>query len=1009
MLLQRRPIVAKKKKKTKSSGLVKYDVVSDSIADEDGSLSKKIVGCLFQKGYCVANLGVGHELLSSALKDASRLEADAPERFEVPAVEVADGLLGEEGSSQVLELDVPLDGVGLQKADAHFSRIFDLLLPLQGELGVEAQGRSKGLLHVAGCAEDDPPRLTEVECQRWLRQFGRHRLMLILVLGPAGGKLELAPFDEEANPIELHVEPGSTVLLRADALSHRFSSTARSLVLTCWLNQESVHNARFGGDEAVVISPQYAELAAWKQQRLAELKDGQVVGDEGQEWDPAVPREWQAEANRMFHSGPQVGIRSLAGKLPQTYSADGFWFALANGMDFATTVPFTRWSHEDVYDPNPQSWKMSKSCCRHAVFVDGLEFFDCKFFGISPFEAKGMDPNQRHILETSYDALHGAGFTKKQLMRSLIGVYIGAAVSEFSLVPVSAESTGATSGANSITSNRISFCLGMQGPSYTLDNQGASSLSVLTAATLSLRMQTKNYRPNHTCLIGATYLQLGAATWVLASAQGWLSQQGRCFNFDNSADGYIKGDLVANAVLSPLSERIDGEDVVDDSRPLLGTVAACGMSHTGRGASLTAPSGPQERELVFDALRQASIGATDIDAVECWGDGSMLREAVEVEALRTALRGEADAYEVPLAIASGKSQFGNMWESAGMASLIRVLVGQRHSMLAPGLHLFELNPHLDIWSGDAPLLLGSEPISYRGPSSYHGITGKSIGGVMTHVITFAWAPNALPPAPALQALPFWPAGGGALAADVAPGSGEPYQILGSWSEWSRPQPMHSEGGGVYGSTIALGPNGFEQFQISLDGHMDRILHPAWPESPSGAAVMGPAASDECADLRWTIDGAGKPHGSLVRVRLRVAGKWRAVDWEPVPEGGGGATAREVDAGRYYIVGSFNDWTFKDELRPVGAGLFRAEVGPLPWAGGHFQVARNQDWRQTFHPGSPEADTTSAVLGPSPCPEELCWRLGGLQGDVFQVDFRRDVDASGSDERSIAWTRLSSGR
>jgi len=1018
---------------------VKYDVIADSAGLEctgaaAGLLAQRLTESVWTKGYCVANLGVSQDLLSSALRQALQLEADAPDRFEVPPAEVADGLLGEEGSCQIFELDsdsaLPSDMEDLRRADALLTRVGDLVRAQDTEVGP----RSSGFVHIAGVPVDDAPKLTEHECQRWLNIFGKHRLMVLFVLGPVGGKLELAPFhDEEANPIEVSVEPGSTIILRADVLSHTFTSLAKTLLLTCWLGPEGVYRAH--DMEAKVMSPQYLELFDWKQQRLSKLKDSQIIGEDGQEWDPAVPKEWQGEANKAFHTGPQIGIRSFSGKLPSSHDPAGFWTAINSGMDFIEEVPMTRWSHTEFYDPLPISWKYGKTCCRHSSFVDGLEFFDCKFFGISPYEAKGMDPNQRHILETSYEALSSAGYVKKALMRSLIGVYIAAAVSEFGLVPLGPESQGATSGANSITSNRISFCLGMQGPSYTLDNQGAGVLSALTAGFLSLRMQTSYYKPNHTCLIGGTYLQLAPGSWILASSQGWLSPTGRCLAFDYSADGYVKGDGVGNTVISPLSEQVDGKDVVDESQPLLGRVASTTMNHTGKGASLTAPHGPQESDLVCTALRQASISSLDVDGIESWGDGAVLRDAVEIEALKGALRGKEESLDTPLAISTGKSQYGMSWESAGMSSLIRVVLGQRHGCMAGGLHIYELNPHIELWSGEEPFLFHSEVIPNKGVSSYHGISAKSLGGVMAHSIIFAEiAPEhlsdpSLSTSASVKPIALWPGGGGALDADSAPASAQPYHVIGSWSEWSA-ESMQSEGPGVYTYKVKMGPNGFEQFQIVLDGHADRVLHPDVEWAQSGVAALGPNPAEECSHLRWTIHGHGfppgpaanlgeseaiVPHGdaqikgykepiapgALVRIRLRIAGKWRAVDWEKIAEPDTNLS-EALDDGRYYIVGSFNNWTIQDEMRPVGNGCFQAEVGPLSTAGGEFQIVRNQDWYQTFHPAPHDR---SKIAGPSESPSDLWWSLQGMRGDRFQVEFQRTTDSGGTDSRAVSWTKI----
>nr|AQS99274.1 type I polyketide synthase [Gambierdiscus excentricus] len=904
-----------------------YDVTAAPEADGLGpsaELAGRIAGCLFTKGYCVCNLNVKEETLSKALEEAIALQ-DGP-RFRAPPREVTEALLGEEGSAMICELEGQpdqqevVDGPNLTAVDQVLSKVGRLLSPLGKDLGVRIESRSFGLLHSAGAQGDDeePPQLTEFECQKWLQQLVKGRLMVIHFLGPSGGSLELQPFNHsEAPPVEVSVEPGATVVLRADGLSHRFTATSKSLAISCWLNQDQ----QLGEHQDDMIStPAIQELMSWATERIRECKLRQEINHEGMVLDPGFPREWQRAANRMFHIGPQVAVRGTSCKFPSTYVPQGFWQAMRFGIDWAESVPMLRWNHDNAYDPNEESWKYMKTCCRHGSFFDGSELFDNKFFGISNVESRQMDPMQRHILETSYEALFQAGLNRKKLMRSLIGVYIGSATSEFTFMPATDSSAG-TGGANSITSNRISFCLGMQGPSYTIDTQGASSLTALGHGAMSLRFQTQRYRPNHTAMVGGVYLMIVPNTWVLACAAHMMSPQGRCFSFDVSADGFVKGEGVSNATLLPTGETIDGQEVVNDGDPFDAYVAATGTNHTGASASLSAPCGPQEKELVLDCVRQASICTTDIDAVECWAEGNSMKDSVEVHVLLGALRG--DDPEVPLGLSSCKTNTGTGMEVDGMFMLLKVIHGQKYGLQVPSNHLSELNVHIDVWSGDEPLLFNSENLSNSELSSFVGMTARSLGGTMVHAITFGFVDTEerRPQRRRLErdALVFWPAGGGELAEEAEPTTNKPYMILGSWSDWQYSEPMKRESDGIYGYTVTLGENCFEEFQILLDGNPDQVLHPATSQfdggwlSPQVASIAGPDPREACLELAWAIDGREQlvelvaeadpdaqgaledkgatqapvqnpyrqpaPAGTKFRVRLRVSGKFRYVEWE----------------------------------------------------------------------------------------------------------------------------------
>lgn len=390
-----------------------------------------------------------------------------------------------------------------------------------------------------------------------------------------------------------------------------------------------------------------------------------------------------------------------------------------------------------------------------------------------------------------------------------------------------------------------------------------------------------------------------------------------------------------------------------------------------------------------------------------------------------------------------------------MASLIKVLMGQKYGSQVPGLHLTELNPHIEAWSGEEPLLFNTENLSFHLLSSYCGMTGKSFGGTMVHAITFGLIdPKRRAPRIriAREPMSFWPGGGGELADEVRPVTKTPYVLIGSWSEWERGVPMEEEGFGVYGRTVTLGPNRLEEFQILVDGQPDRVLHPGVPKAGSGAGTEGPSTAEASLGFRWVIDGRGPASasargppvdgatvagsglallprasgqklasaalavshccemsmpGARYRARLRVAGKWRTVDWEKLSDHDPLGEPYMED-GRYYVVGSWNKWEFDDEMErsPEVPGLFYVQVGPLPRRDtGDFQVVRNRDWGQTFHPSRPEdgGERGGQVLGPSERPGELLWCLGGLPGDVFRIEFQRTAD--GRDARAISWRRV----
>lgn len=1025
---------------------VQYDTELSALDEPKAAVetSEAIVDALRQKGFCVLSakarleaLGEGADLHRDADREVKLLEESG--RFERPAEQLLPGLLGEEGSTALCQLDDEgEDGDSLRTVSRVLDTVSALLSPVsEAELGLAFGGRTAGLLHIAGESEGDeeeePPKLQEAEADKWLSLFHNGRYMLLLCLGPGKGHLELQPFKHEDAPLYVvSTEPGTVVIVRCDTLTQRFYSYERSVVLTSWLAQTSLHEQRLdAGAHDELLNPAARDLLSWINERMRVLKERETFGPEGPQYDTEdLPREWQSAMNHTFVKGAPCSLRGMACKVAASWDPASIVAPLVNGADMASEIPMLRWKYEDHYLPDPNAWKLFKSYTKHGIFMEGAELFDPKPFGLAVYEAKGMDVCQRHILETSYEALIDASFSKKQLMRSLIGVYIGAATTEFQYAENCNEGVG-TSCAGAITSNRISFCLGLQGPSYTTDLGAASGLASVSMAVNSIRFQTDLYKANHTAVPGAVSLLLAPQFYVLQCAAGFLSQEGRSCSFDVSAAGYVRGEGVAAAVVTPFAQVLDGVPVRDDSRPWHGNFASVYVNHVGQTASLTAPSGPRETELVNELVRQASLSPLDVDFSECWGESGILNDAVAVKAVYNGLRGDADDEQAPvLGLSSVLSGFGFMHECTGMVQLLKVVAGAKYNIQVPGIHIVELNPHIDAWEGE-PLNFHTEVVPFKHVSSFSDLGSKSSSGTLAHVLMWGEVDykKCMPRTRRKgDAIAFWPAGGGELPEGAEPR--KTYYIAGSWasSEWTEPQQMQLEGDGVFGYTLTLGANNFEHFQIWLDGDDQRTLHPGMVDAPKNMAVQGPVASEEAAGSAWLIGGdtrmvtaiplAGAitdtgEEGALVpssdtqlaapatscpgdkyRVRLHVAGKWRTVDWKLLEKAESGAVD---DDGKYYVAGSWSGWSLTP-MRAEGDGLHVLEF-PLPAFAGDFQIVRNRDWHQVFHPETGE----EGVEGPDAGTEGACWRIHGRLREGMRIEFRRSWK-EGREERSLCWKR-----
>ncbi|CAJ1339465.1 unnamed protein product [Effrenium voratum] len=303
------------------------------------------------------------------------------------------------------------------------------------------------------------------------------------------------------------------------------------------------------------------------------------------------------------------------------------------GIDGAQIVPHLRWDHEQYYASDPLKDPMGqwKTHCNHGCFIEGLELFDNKMFKISPMEAQGMDPNQRQALEVFYETTMSAGIDDKKLMRSNIGVFMGGTggvVSEFGQVPKDdvGGALGSTSGSAAIMANRISFCMGIHGPNFFIDLEGAASLTAFNLAVDSVQ------RDKAQCIAAVA---LGVDCNVHPQGLlplGWaglLSKKGRCLSFDSYADGYIRGEGYTGLYVSPLMKEENGKKMIDEDPPIIALASGTFINNNGRSASLTAPSGAMYQELVANCVRSADLSPLDVDAVECHATGNVLADAVE--------------------------------------------------------------------------------------------------------------------------------------------------------------------------------------------------------------------------------------------------------------------------------------------------------------------------------------------------------------------------------------------
>ncbi|MCX5612934.1 acyltransferase domain-containing protein [Streptomyces sp. NBC_00047] len=481
----------------------------------------------------------------------------------------------------------------------------------------------------------------------------------------------------------------------------------------------------------------------------------------------------KAKANALRHTATApaaddpIAVVSMACRLPGGIdNPEGFWELLASGGDAVGSLP-SRWDSLGVYDPDPEA--VGKSYSREGGFIQDVERFDASFFGISRREAVSMDPQQRLVLETSWEALERAGIRPDSLSESRTGVYLGAMTSDYGHMGHDLDALDgytSTGYASSVVSGRVSYALGLQGPAVTVDTACSSSLVALHLAAGALRQGECEL-----ALVGGVTVMNSPALFVEFSRLKGMAPDGRCKSFSAQADGAGWAEGVGILVLKRLSaaER-DGDEV-------LAVIRGSAVNQDGRSQGLTAPNGPSQQRVVQEALEAARLTPADIDAIEAHGTGTSLGDPIEAGALAEVFGPDREE-DRPVYLGSSKSNIGHAQAAAGVVGVMKMILALQHETLPKTLYVDEPSPHI-AWDGSGLELLNEARPWERGARRTRraGVSSFGLSGTNAHVIVEE--PPAAAPAPGAAA-----AADGALPVVV---SGRDEAALreqaGRWADW----------------------------------------------------------------------------------------------------------------------------------------------------------------------------------------------------------------------------------
>merc|ERR1719221_948099 len=463
---------------------------------------------------------------------------------------------------------------------------------------------------------------------------------------------------------------------------------------------------------------------------------------------------------------------------------------------------------------------------------------------------------------------------------------------------------GAAAAANAITSNRFSYSLNLKGASMTIDTACSSSLVCTHVSKLHLRF--KDFEPMPASIVNGLNLMLYPGPFVGCCAAGMLSHEGRSFTFNQTADGYARGEL-CGALCYKLGH-------YDHEKGCLACLAGSQANQDGRSASMTAPNGPAQEKCINAVLKEVGLTPTEVDCFECHGTGTSLGDPIEVGSFKKVM--SVTPRKEPLVITSSKSNVAHGEGGAGLAGFFKCCLQVSHCEAASNVHLRVKNPHLDVEGFPCQML--TETVTMRDDSAYSGVSSFGFGGTNAH--GEAWGKNIMTLRGALgqdtqaafekklaQAPPAeitmngddvsnWDTTGLDPRADA--GSkwkilldedgiatwekadedvdyGDEFFIRGSHNNWS-PDVLekHDTITGLWTGSIEIGGSGEETFQVIADSEPEKCYYPRRPrETLKAAPIEGPSSAQT--ELAWLVKGAP---GDVVKVEFFLQDKHRSILW-----------------------------------------------------------------------------------------------------------------------------------
>jgi len=461
-------------------------------------------------------------------------------------------------------------------------------------------------------------------------------------------------------------------------------------------------------------------------------------------------QEIRAKNQRTLLHEP-IAIIGMSCRLPGGINTEEeYWQALTEGKNLLEEIPANRWDVESYYDPDPRA--LGKMAIRQGGFISDHDKFDAAFFHIAPKEAEYIDPNQRITLETAWHALEDAGIEPRSLNESATGVFIGSMFHDYEVLLERANLAGENLKyldigiSQAASAGRISYTLGLQGPSMTIDTACSSSLTAIHEACLHLF--------NDECdiaLAGGVNLMLLPEVTISFSQAHMLSPDGQCRSFSDNANGYVRSEGCGIIVLKRLKDALAAGDRIR------AVIKGTAVNQDGASGGFTVPSRLAQQAILEGALTVSEITPHDIDYIEAHGTGTPLGDPIEMGAIENVYKGRNKT----LYIGSVKSNMGHLEAASGVTGLMKVILALHHEMIPPNIHFRAINPRINLETIPAQIVTQNTPwqksknhVRRAGVSNF-GFTGTNVHLIVEESPELSYTPRAPLPLTAFNRQRYW--------------------------------------------------------------------------------------------------------------------------------------------------------------------------------------------------------------------------------------------------------------